>query len=58
MGVSLLVHDSGSSERVIHRGIRTSLEPRAGTMPVHLDLRVKVVKDWQSDAKQLNRLGF
>jgi len=27
-------------------------------VPVHLDLRVKVVKDWQSDAKQLGRLGF
>lgn len=27
-------------------------------VPVHLDLRVAVVKDWQRDAKQLNRLGF
>ncbi|MCA0296973.1 MAG: GTPase Era [Actinobacteria bacterium] len=27
-------------------------------VPVHLDLRVKVVKDWQRDPKQLNRLGF
>lgn len=26
--------------------------------PVHLDLRVKVVRDWQKDAKALNRLGF
>ena len=26
--------------------------------PVHLDLRVKVVKDWQRDPKALNRLGF
>lgn len=27
-------------------------------MPVHLDLRVKVFKDWQRDPKLLNRLGF
>jgi GTPase len=27
-------------------------------MPVHLDLRVKVLKDWQRDPKFLNRLGF
>jgi GTP-binding protein Era len=25
---------------------------------VYLDLRVKVLKEWQSDAKFLNRLGF
>jgi GTP-binding protein Era len=25
---------------------------------VHLDLRVKVAKDWQRDPKQLRRLGF
>ncbi len=27
-------------------------------MPVHLDLKVKVMKDWQRDPKLLNRLGF
>jgi len=27
-------------------------------MRVHLDLRVKVLQNWQSDAKQLTRLGF
>lgn len=27
-------------------------------MPVYLDLRVKVLKDWQRDPKHLNRLGF
>jgi len=25
---------------------------------VHLDLHVKVAKDWQRDPKQLGRLGF
>ncbi|MDR1448989.1 MAG: GTPase Era [Propionibacteriaceae bacterium] len=27
-------------------------------VPVHLDLRVKVLKEWQSNPKSLNRLGF
>jgi GTP-binding protein Era len=27
-------------------------------MPSHLDIKVKVLKDWQRDAKHLNRLGF
>ncbi|MDR1512544.1 MAG: GTPase Era [Propionibacteriaceae bacterium] len=27
-------------------------------LPVHLDLRVKVLKDWQGDARKLRRLGF
>jgi GTP-binding protein Era len=27
-------------------------------MPVHLDLRVKVLKEWQRNPKHLNRLGF
>ena len=27
-------------------------------MPVHLDLKVKVLKDWQRNPKYLNRLGF
>ena len=27
-------------------------------MPVHLDLHIKVIKEWQRDAKHLNRLGF
>ncbi len=26
--------------------------------PVHLDLKVKVLKEWQRDPKALNRLGF
>jgi hypothetical protein len=33
------------------------IEALLGT-PVYLDLRVKVVKEWQRDSKQLNRLGF
>ncbi|CEH10486.1 GTPase Era [Propionibacterium freudenreichii] len=48
-----------AGERIKRIGVRARRQIRAllGTQ-VHLDLRVKVVKDWQRDAKQLNRLGF
>jgi GTP-binding protein Era len=35
------------------RGIEGLLGQR-----IHLDLHVKVAKDWQRDPKQLQRLGF
>jgi len=36
---------------------RRQIEALLGTR-VHLDLRVKVAKDWQRDPRQLRRLGF
>ena len=36
---------------------RRQIEALLGTR-IHLDLRVKVAKDWQRDPKQLRRLGF
>ena len=36
---------------------RRQIENLLGT-PVYLDLRVKVLKEWQRDPKHLNRLGF
>jgi GTP-binding protein Era len=36
---------------------RAQIEPLLGR-PVYLNIRVKVAKDWQRDAKQLGRLGF
>ena len=45
-----MIRDIGTAAR--HR-INALLDMR-----VHLDLRVKVVANWQSDAKQLSRLGF
>lgn len=39
------------------RKARESLMDLLGTN-VYLDLRIKVLKDWQSDPKQLGRLGF
>ncbi|HEY4022159.1 MAG TPA: GTPase Era [Pseudonocardiaceae bacterium] len=47
------------AERLKHVGItaRRQIEALLGTR-VHLDLHVKVAKDWQRDPKQLRRLGF
>ena len=36
---------------------RLQINKLLGT-PTHLALKVKVMRDWQRDAKQLNRLGF
>ncbi|GAA2178730.1 GTPase Era [Brooklawnia cerclae] len=46
-------------ERIKQVGIdaRRQIEALLGT-PVHLDLKVKVLKQWQSDPRHLNRLGF
>jgi GTPase len=64
---SLIVERDSQKGIVIgHRGSRLSeigaagrqqIEALLGT-PVYLDLRVKVLKEWQRDAKYLNRLGF
>jgi GTPase len=43
--------------REISAAARKEIEALLGT-PVYLDLRVKVLKEWQRDAKYLNRLGF
>lgn len=47
------------AERLKHVGstARKQIEALLGTR-VHLDLHVKVAKDWQRDPKQLRRLGF
>jgi GTP-binding protein Era len=47
------------AERLKHVGTsaRKQIEALLGTR-VHLDLHVKVAKDWQRDPKQLRKLGF
>jgi GTP-binding protein Era len=47
----------GSVLRAIGSTARARIEAAFGTR-VHLDLRVKVAKDWQRDPKQLDRFGF
>lgn len=53
----IMVGRGGERIKRIGTRARRQVSSLLGT-PVHLDLRVKVVKDWQRDAKQLNRLGF
>jgi len=53
----IVVGAGGSRIKQIGTDARHQIAALLGTA-VHLDLRVKVVKDWQSDPKQLNRLGF
>jgi GTPase len=53
----IVIGHRGSRLREIGAAARHQIEALLGT-PVYLDLRVKVLKEWQRDAKQLNRLGF
>ena len=53
----IVIGHRGSRLREIGAAARKQIEALLGT-PVYLDLRVKVIKEWQRDAKHLNRLGF
>ena len=53
----IIIGHRGSRLREIGAAARQQIEALLGT-PVYLDLRVKVLKEWQRDPKHLNRLGF
>jgi GTP-binding protein Era len=53
----IVIGHRGERLREIGAASRIQIERLLGT-PVFLDLRVKVLKEWQRDAKYLNRLGF
>ncbi|MCF2706280.1 GTPase Era [Arcanobacterium haemolyticum] len=53
----IVIGRGGSRLRQIRRDARTSIERLLGSR-VHLDIHVKVAKDWQRDPKKLGRLGF
>jgi GTP-binding protein Era len=53
----IVIGHRGSRLREIGAAARQQIEALLGT-PAYLDLRVKVLKEWQRDAKHLNRLGF
>ena len=53
----IIIGHRGERLRDIGAAARHQIEALLGT-PVYLDLRVKVLKEWQRDAKHLNRLGF
>ncbi|MCW2658937.1 MAG: GTP-binding protein Era [Mycobacterium sp.] len=53
----IVIGKGGARLREVGTAARAQLEKLLGTK-IYLDLRVKVAKNWQSDPKQLGRLGF
>jgi GTP-binding protein Era len=54
---AIVIGKGGSRLRDVGTRARAEIQALLG-QKVHLDLRVKVAKDWQRDPKQLHRLGF
>jgi len=54
---AIVIGRGGERLRDVGTRSRVAIAEVLGTR-VHLDLRVKVAKDWQRDPKQLRRLGF
>lgn len=54
---AIIIGKGGSRLRQIGSQSREGIVRLLGT-PIYLDLHVKVTKEWQRDAKKLNRLGF
>ena len=53
----ILVGKGGETLKEIGSKARLELEPLLGAR-MHLDIRVKVLKEWQRDPAALDRLGF
>lgn len=53
----IIIGHQGERLRQVGADARLQVNDLLG-MPTYLSLKVKVMKDWQRDAKQLNRLGF
>lgn len=53
----IMIGHRGEHIKKVGSQARHQIEALLGT-PVHLDLKVKVLKEWQRDPKHLNRLGF
>jgi GTP-binding protein Era len=54
---AIVIGHRGARLREVGTRARAQLEELLGTR-VHLDLHVRVAKDWQRDPRQLRRLGF
>ena len=54
---AIVIGKGGQRLKDVGTAARREIEALIG-MPVHLDLRVKVAKDWQRDPQQLRKLGF
>ncbi len=53
----IMIGHKGARLRKVGTEARSQIEALLGTQ-VHLDLRVKIAKDWQRDPRQLRKLGF
>lgn len=53
----IMIGHKGARLREVGADARAQINALLG-MPSYLSLKVKVMKDWQRDPKQLNRLGF
>ena len=53
----IIIGHRGERLKEVGRAARLQINELLG-MPSHLALHVKVMQDWQRDAKHLNRLGF
>jgi len=53
----IVIGHRGARLRAVGTAARQQIEALLG-IPVYLDLRVKIAKDWQRDPKQLRKLGF
>ncbi|MGL5406357.1 MAG: GTPase Era [Propionibacteriaceae bacterium] len=53
----IIIGHKGGRLKEIGASAREEIKQIVG-MPVYLSLHVKVLKEWQRDAKQLNKLGF
>jgi len=53
----IVIGHKGSRLREVGTEARQQIQALLGT-PVHLDLHVKIAKDWQRDPRPLRKLGF
>ena len=53
----IMIGRGGEHIKQVGTDARRQISALLGT-PVHLDLKVKVLKEWQRDPRHLNRLGF
>ena len=54
---AIVIGHQGARLRDVGQTARRDIEALLG-VPIYLDLHVKIAKDWQTDPKQLRRLGF
>lgn len=54
---AIIIGKGGSRLKEVGTASRLQIEKLLGTR-IYLDLHVKIAKDWQTDPKQMGKLGF